>query len=177
MYAQRTLQNFLTHRDLDQDLVVLHTRPRCEKKLQVDFDTQDIPVYFPVEHRTRFYGSRERSFQVPLFGGYVFALVSDLKEAWVKQNQYVSNYLSVRDEDELLTQLHQIETALNLGSSTQIYNYLVEGERVKIRSGPMKGVEGVIETVGKQHHIVLNIELIQQSVSMVIDPTLLVPVE
>jgi len=171
-----TLNDLTSSGSPELPLVVLHAKPRCEKKLQALFAEHGLPVYFPVERRTYHYGNREREFEIPLFGGYVFCRVHEDREAWVKQNQYVANYLSVTKEEELLSQLYAIEQAMQDGISSEVYSYLVEGQVVRVRSGPMKGVEGVIQVVGNDHRIVINVDMIQQSVAMEIDQSLDEPI-
>jgi len=49
------------------------------------------------------------------------------------------------------------------------YPYLKEGERVRIKNGPLTGVEGIlIEKLG-QHMLVLSIDLLKQGVALKIE--------
>lgn len=155
---------------------VLHTRPRCEKKVMGLFMQEGICTYAPMMIRSHQYGVRERENEIPVFSGYVFCAYEKEKQGWIRQNQYVANLLPVQSPAVMVEQLAQIELALNEGQDAEVYTYLVEGNRVRIRSGPMKGVEGVIQQVRGQSKVVLNLELIQQSVAMEVDASLLEPI-
>jgi transcription antitermination factor NusG len=52
------------------------------------------------------------------------------------------------------------------------YPYLGEGDRVYVRSGPMKGVEGFIVRKNKHTRLVISLDLLFQSVSVEIDEAL-----
>lgn len=166
------------HSDLKNPhpLAVLHTRARCEKKIQSLFSQQGLTVYFPVELRRHQYGARQREYEIPVFPGYVFLRIPPDQESWVQQNQYIANCFYVHDEAKLLDELGMIQRALEGGAQVDVFQYLVEGQRVRIRSGPLKNIEGVIRAVGEENQLVLNLEMIQQSVAMKIDRTLIEPV-
>ena len=47
--------------------------------------------------------------------------------------------------------------------------YLKEGMKVRVRSGPMKGVEGVLTQVKNRYLLVLSVHLLQRSVQVEVD--------
>jgi len=65
------------------------------------------------------------------------------------------------------TQIESVRTVLDRGISFHAYPYLSVGQRVRIRSGSLQGVEGVL--VGKDNDdasLVVSIQLIQSSVAI-----------
>ena len=144
-----SLEEFLSQKGLDRKMCVLHTRPRCEKKLAAQCAQFDVPVYYPAEIRRHVYGGRVRESLVPLFSGYVFSFLPASREAWARQNQYVANVLKVAQEEELIHELLQVDKALASGAQVEVFTYLVEGRLVRVRSGPMKGLEGIVQSVDR----------------------------
>ena len=118
------------------------------------------------EHR---YGGRIRVFWSPLFPGYVFGCFPSDQVRGLKSSDHVANVLPVVAQAELVRQLQQIQRALEAGEYLDVMPYLAKGKPVRITSGPMKGVEGIVQSVDRKTRVVISIEMIQQSVFMEID--------
>lgn len=159
----------------DSAWVVLHARPRCEKKAADYCKRNDMPWYLPLRKKIHRYGSRERSFWSPLFPGYVFCVVTPVQKSEVRQNRYVANLLEVVDQKTLVEQLRQIDRALTVGDVVEVMPYLEAGRRVAVTSGPMKGLEGLVLRVKGKTRVVINVDMIQQSVAVEVDSAWLAP--
>ncbi|NKB25908.1 MAG: hypothetical protein GKR87_16365 [Kiritimatiellae bacterium] len=158
----------------DQAWCVLHTRPRCEKKLVQFCEEHRIQTYLPLKKSVHHYGMRKRSFLVPLFTGYTFCISDASNRFQLRQNRYVANLLEVYDPETLVAQLKQIRRALESEDMLTVSPYLEKGCRVLINKGPLKGVEGIIKVVKRKEKIVLNVDMIQQAVVIEIDHSYLV---
>lgn len=156
--------------------VVVHTRPRCEKKLAEAARRQTILTYLPVHRRTHQYGVRERTFTSPMFPGYLFAYPHVVGRRWLMQNRHAANLLEVSDQRQLVEQLRQLHTALQSGHLMEVLPYLESGRRVRVLAGPLRGLEGMIVRVKGQTRMVLNVDMIRESVSVEVDSSMLSPV-
>ncbi len=149
--------------------VILHTRPRAEKKAVQAFEFAGATLYLPLRRKDHRYGARLRTFWSPLFPGYVFGCFESREVHKLKSNQYVANVLTVVDQAGLVHQLNQIQQALAAGELVDVMPYLEKGKPVRVTGGPFKGVEGIIERLDKKTRVVISIEMIQQSVFMEVD--------
>lgn len=149
--------------------VILHTRPRAEKKAAQTFELAGARLYLPVRRKDHRYGGRLRTFWSPLFPGYVFGCFESREIHKLKSNQYVANVLTVVDQDGLVYQLRQIQQALSAGELVDVMPYLEKGKPVRVTGGPFKDVEGIIERLDKKTRVVISIEMIQQSVFVEVD--------
>jgi len=68
-----------------------------------------------------------------------------------------------------LAPLRVMAEALCQGLEMEVLPYLKPGKTVIIRSGPMKGLEAVIAEIKGKNKVILQLELIQQSVALEID--------
>ena len=155
--------------------VVLHARPRCEKKLELFCRRNSLPVYLPLRRKVHRYGAREREFWSPLFPGYVFCVSAPPDRTTLRQNQYVANLLEVFDQATLVEQLSQIRQALAVDDMVEVMPYLAAGRSVLVTAGPFKGLEGVILRVKGRTKVVLNVDMIQQAVCVEVDSSCLAP--
>ena len=156
--------------------MVLHTRPRCEKTIADYCERQGMPVYLPLRRKIHKYGGRERVFFSPLFPGYTFCVVTPVERSTVRQNRYVANLLDVLDQVQLVDQLVQIRRALAVGDTVEVLPYLETGKRVRVTGGPFKGLEGNVARVKGKTRVVINVDMIRQSVSAEVDSAYLAPV-
>ncbi len=159
------------------DWWVLHTRPRQEKAVARDLEALNIVHYLPLVNTIRYYGRRKMQVELPLFAGYVF-LRGSVEQAWaVERSGRLAQIIAVHDQDRLEVELNNLRLVLDSGQELDPHPYLREGMWVEVRSGPLKGVQGIIER--KRHHsrLVLQIEALGQATSLEIDGSLLEPIE
>jgi len=160
----------------DQAWVVVHARPRCEKRVVEFCETRSIYAYLPLLKKKHRYGGRVRTFEIPLFTGYLFVLGIRQDIATVRQNVRVANVLDVPDQKTFIYQLEQIKRALDNQESLELFPHIEKGMKVIVRSGPMKGVEGFVQQVKNKTKIILNIDFLQKAVAVEVDAEWLMPV-
>ena len=166
----------LTEPDETGRWVVVHTRPRAEKKAAEAALRQGLQAYLPVQRKTHHYGARVRTFTTPMFPGYLFCRADPDGRRWLAQNRHTANLLEVPDQTQLLDQLRQLQRALAAGLVTELCPFLEAGRRVRVTSGPLRGLEGLVVRIKGETRIVLNVDMIRESVSVEVDSALLAPV-
>jgi transcriptional antiterminator RfaH len=124
---------------------VAHTRPRREKKLKQFCEREGFSVTLPFYRSVRKYRGKKVVFEKPLFPGYVFLQLAPAQRQSVFQSDHVANLLVVHDQALFVQQLGEILQALE--SSLEIYlaPEIGSGMRVKVKSGPLRGMEGWVE--------------------------------
>lgn len=167
--------DFLRMPEAQKEWVVVRTRPRCEKKLELACRQEGIPIYLPLHRTIHRYGGRKREFLVPLFSGYAFCLVDPDQLQWVFQNRYSARVLRTPDQSQLVRQLQNVRTALAVQDVLDVFPHLEEGRPVMIKSGPLKGVEGVVQRIKGKTRVIINVDMIQHGVAMEIDAADLSP--
>lgn len=156
--------------------VVAHARPRCEKKI-MDFCLRNhIPGYLPLRKSIHTYGARKRVFWSPLFPGYAFCVAAPQEKTLLRQNQYVANLLDVLDQAALAGQLRQIQHALSIGDVVEVLPFLETGKQVMVAGGPFKGLEGIVQYLKSKTRVVINVDMINQSMAVEVDSAYLKPV-
>jgi len=158
-----------------QAWLVVHARPRAEKKIVTFCRTCGLTAYLPLRSKTHTYGNRKRSFDSPLFPGYVFCVADPAGRTLLRQNEHAANVLDVYDQAGLLAQLRQVQLALQAGQIVEVLPYLEAGHRVRVTAGPLKGLEGVVMRAKGRTRIVINVDMIQQSVVAEVEGEFLAP--
>lgn len=154
---------------------VAHTRPRREKKLVEYCVQQCIAATLPCYNSAHKYRGKTVVFRKPLFPGYVFLQFEPEKKNAVRQNEHVANLLDVFDQEMLRRQLANILLALELDLEVRLAPSIGDGMRVRIKSGPLRGVEGWVEHRYGRSTVLLRMDFISQAAAVKLDADLLEP--
>lgn len=154
---------------------VAHTKPRREKKLVEYCQRQAIAATLPTYRAAHKYRGKTVVFQKPLFPGYVFLQLEPGQKNGVRQNDHVANLLKVHDQKTFCRQLEEILLALETNLEVRLAPTIGEGMRVRIKSGPLRGVEGRVEHRQGQTSVLLRLDFIGQAAAVKIEAHLLEP--
>jgi len=154
---------------------VAHVRPRCEKKLAEYCLREGYNCTLPLYRSVKKYQGKKVEFRKPLFPGYVFVKVAPEIAPKVRQNQHVANLLEPPDQEEFSEQLSQILSALETELEIRLEPQIVEGQRVRIKQGPLRGLEGVVCKRLGALEIHLRLDFIAQSAAVRLDADMVEP--
>jgi transcription antitermination factor NusG len=139
----------------------LHTKPRQEKAVARDLRSQNLCYYLPQvvkEDRTP-QGRKIRSI-VPLFTSYLFLLGDDHDRIEALRGNRLVNVLEVVDQEGLIHDLRQVHQMLNSGLAVVPEPVMPVGARVRIKSGPLMGIEGTVIRRGKRDQFVAVVQFL-----------------
>jgi transcription antitermination factor NusG len=148
---------------------VAHTKPRREKKLVDYCQRQGFAATLPCYSSAHKYRGKTVVFQKPLFPGYVFLQLESGQKDAVRQNDHVANLLTVFDQETFYHQLRDILLALESNLDVRLAPSIGEGMRVKIKSGPLQGIEGVVEQRYGMNTVLLRLDFINQAAAVKVD--------
>ncbi len=148
---------------------VAHTRPRCEKKLAEFCLREKFLVTLPTVRSVKKYRGKTMVFEKPLFPGYVFLQLVKSARQKVYQSDYVANLLDVVEQDLFEQQLNDILLAVESDVEVYLVPTIKTGTRVKIKSGPLRGCEGFVESRKGLVEVLLRLDFIGQAAAVKID--------
>ena len=155
---------------------VARVKSRREKALASFLFRRSIGYYLPLVKQRQSSNRRIRYSLVPVFSGYVF-VYADIEERYSAfTSNHVSRMIEVKDPETLLQELKQVYLALSAGQPVYPVEFVSVGRRVRVKTGPMKDVEGIVVRKDKKFRLVLNVTTIMQSVSIQVDADMVEPV-
>lgn len=156
---------------------VLHTRSRHEKAVASVLEKHRVRHYLPLVRVQRTHGRRRVNVDLPLFPGYLFVRgdANACETAW--RTNKVAQILRVEDQDQIHRELESIHRVVESGEQVDLYPALREGRRCRIKSGPLRGVEGVVLKARKGWRMHVAATILNQSVTIEIDAAVLEAVE
>ncbi len=155
---------------------VAHTKPRREKKLVEHCVRQRISATLPCYDSAHKYRGKTVVFRKPLFPGYVFLELEPTRKDSVRQNDHVANLLEVFDQETFARQLSDILAALASRLGVRLAPSIGEGTRVRIRSGPLQGMEGWVEQRYGMSTVLLRLDFINQAAAVKLEADLIEPI-
>lgn len=133
-----------------------------------------MEVFLPAVERLSKWKDRKKVISFPLFPGYLFVHIKknpEEKLSVLKTPGVVMFLGTTPGEPEPIPddQIISLKRLIDNKEFLDPYPYLKEGQRVRIRRGPLAGVEGVLVKKAKQHLLVLSVDILRQGVSLKID--------
>jgi transcription antitermination factor NusG len=137
----------LTDEDWQQHWTVAYCKSRQEKALAEDLCQHGVTYFLPMVLRETSSGGRRRRNMYPLFTSYLFFAGDEEARLAALRTDRILHLIEVDEprQSMLRRELADLEKALRFApSSIELHPRLVPGARVKIKSGPLKGVEGAV---------------------------------
>jgi transcription antitermination factor NusG len=153
------------------DWYALYTCPRHEKRVATQIERHRISCFLPLYRSTRRWKDRRKELELPLFPGYVFVQIAPQNRLQVLKLPGVVRLVTFNGQPAAL-RANEVEALRNrLSASPRIepHPYLRVGRRVRVRSGPMQGLEGIILRKKDSCRVIFSIDLIRRSVAVEVD--------
>lgn len=164
------LENQELLNDPDLQWWCIYTLSRREKDLMRKLSSLKIAHYGPViPKRYRSPNGRLRTSFIPLFPNYVFMLGSRDDRQQAMTTNCISKCDPIQDQQRLVADLTQIHNVVVAGIALTPEARLEKGNRVRVKSGPFGGYEGIVVRREGKTRLLLSIQFLEQGVSMEMD--------
>jgi transcription termination/antitermination protein NusG len=148
----------------------LHTRPRHEKIVADRLQERGVTTYLPLVTEVHRWSDRKKKVQMPLFSCYVFAkfVPNRAERLRVLRVEGVFGLVGAHGEGSPIPD-DQIAAVRNLVEGDipwSCHPFLKIGQRVRIRSGALDGLEGILVGRNGDRTLVISIDAIQRSLAV-----------
>jgi transcription antitermination factor NusG len=152
----------------------LYTRSRHEKFVNEELQKKGMTTFLPLRRVLRHWSDRTKLIEAPLFTGYLFVQIPLRRKLEVLRTHGSVRFIGFNSFPTPVPEweLAAIQRFIEEEITVDPFPYLAAGDRVYVRSGPLKGVEGFIVRKDKHMRLVVSLDLLMQSVSIQIDEAL-----
>ena len=161
----------------DREWWALMTRTRQEKAVARYLLAREIPFYLPLVSKDNFVRGRRLRAHIPLFSNYLFLCGTPDDRVTALQSNRLSQTLPVVDQSGLRNDLSNIQRLIEAGVALTPEGRLQPGRRVRVRSGVMRGLEGVVTRRRSRSRLLVAVDFLQSGVSVEIDDCMLEPID
>ncbi len=155
----------------DEHWYAVQTCANHEKRVLQQLNQRTVEAYLPLYDSVRRWKDRRVRLEMPLFPGYVFVHLALCDRLQVLQAPGVARLVGFGGQPAALPD-QEIET-LRQGLAREMrvepHQYLKVGRRVRVRTGPLQGLEGILVRKKKLSRFVISLDLIMRSVAVEID--------
>ncbi|MEI8137738.1 MAG: UpxY family transcription antiterminator, partial [Bacteroidota bacterium] len=156
----------------------IYVSSRTEKKITELLNSKGIEAYVPIVKTMRQWTDRKKMVEMPLLNGYVFVHINLAEKDKVMQTRGVVNYVRSEGKIALIrdVEIDRLKQLVELGYQmevTGINKKYKEGDKVKISSGVLKGIEGYVVDAGENKQIEVLLESIGQCIRVKLPKELL----
>ena len=159
---------------LEHKWYAVYVKSRHEFQVYERLNKKQIEAFLPIVERLRRWKDRKKLITFPLFPGYLFVRIS-------KSAQERLSVLKIKGVVRLLSslpgdpdpipdeQINSLKRLMENKEALDPYPYIDKGQRVRIKGGPLKGVEGILVEKLDRHLLVLSVDVLRQGVALTID--------
>lgn len=149
----------------------LYTKHQHEKTIALHLDKLGFRVFLPMYHEVHQWKDRRKIVDLPLFPSYVL-FTGDLNRRIQILNVPGVYFLLGSDGKAAVipqAELEAVRRALESELPVEPHPFVKSGERVRVCSGPLAGVEGVVTRRRDSLRLVLSVDTLCRSVAVEVD--------
>lgn len=152
----------------------LYTRSRHEKFVDGELQKKGFETFLPIRRIKRHWSDRIKEITEPIFSSYLFVHIPLRDRVEILKTRGSVRLVSFNSTPTPVSEgeLEAVRRFIQEKILVDPYPYLGEGNRVYVRSGPLKGIEGFIVRKNKHTRLVISLDLLFQSISVEIDEAL-----
>jgi transcription antitermination factor NusG len=157
----------------------IQTKSRHEKMVSRRLEHMGYEQFLPTYHARRRWSDRFKVVELPLFESYLFCRLDANNPARVISAPGTIRIVGggaapipVADEE-----IDALQRAVSVRRQLEPWPYLRQGQRVRIESGPMTGIEGVLQALRGRRRLIVSVTVLQRSVAVDIDRDAVWPID
>jgi transcription antitermination factor NusG len=145
-----------------------YTSANHEKRVTGQFVQRSIEHFLPLYESVRRWKDRRMTLQLPLFPGYVFVRLALRDRLQVLCVPGVARLVGFNGTPAALpdNDIAALRTSLAWGVRAEPHPFLTAGRPVRVRSGPLAGMHGILVRRKGKYRVVISINLIQRSIQV-----------
>lgn len=154
----------------DKQWYALLTRARHEKAVAHRLQEYGIPTFLPLITQIHRWSDRKKIVELPLFDCYLFARLGSSTDERLRvlRQDGVLSLVGARGEGTAVPddQIETVRIVLRERLSCSAHPFLKIGQRVRICSGALNGVEGILSSRNGDSSLVVSLDAIQRSLAI-----------
>ena len=154
--------------DRDIHWYAAYTRANHEKRIAQELVRRSVEHYLPLYESVRKWKDRRVRLQMPLFPGYIFVRLALRDRLRVLEVPGVARLVGFHGQPTPVPEedLEAVRTCLAGHRRVEPHRYIQRGQRVRVISGPLTGLSGIVVRQRNSTRFVISLELLKRSVAV-----------
>lgn len=148
-----------------------YTCANHEKRVALQLERRSLECFLPLYESVRRWKDRRVRLELPLFPGYVFVQLALRDRLKVLEIPGVARLVGFDGHPTPVPveDIEAIRACVAGRHLMQPHRYLQRGQRVRVLSGPLAGLTGIVVRQKKRTRFVISLDLLMRSVSVELD--------
>lgn len=148
-----------------------YTSANREKRVADQLATRSVEHFLPLYQSVRRWKDRRVYLQLPLFPGYLFVRMALSDRLRVLRIPGVACLVGFNGMPTPLTneEINRLQAGLASGVGAEPHPYLTVGRRVRVKEGPLVGMEGILRQKKGQSRLIVSLTLIHRAIAVEVD--------
>jgi len=157
--------------DMTPQWFALRVRSRFEKVVALAARSKGFEDFLPLHRRRQRWSDRSKWLEVPLFPGYIFCRLNPEDRFSLLTIRGVMHIVGIGripepvDEQEIMA----IQQAVCSDAPVEPWPFVEAGQRVRLSSGPLTGLEGILVSNEAQLRVVVGLTILKRSVAVKVE--------
>jgi transcription antitermination factor NusG len=150
---------------------VAYTSANHEKRVAEQFAVRSVEHFLPLYASLRRWKDRRVKLELPLFPGYVFVRLALCDQLRLLQVPGVARLVGFNGAPAALPteEIEALKKGLACGVRAEPHPFLTVGRRVRVKAGPLVGLQGILVKRTNRSRLVVSMELIHRAMAVQID--------
>jgi len=144
----------------------LYTKPRNEFNAEKQLQSIGVKHFLPAIIKVKQWSDRKKKILEPLFRGYIFIYSDEKERLLTLELTSIVRCIFYNGKPARIPgiQIDNVKSMLKINTELDISNRLFPGNKVIIKSGPLKGIIGVVIDSDRGKSIAISVDLLNRSV-------------
>jgi transcription antitermination factor NusG len=158
---------------LEEHWYAAYTSANHERRVAKQLCVRRVEHFLPTYSSVRRWKDRRVTLELPLFPGYVFVRLALRDRVQVLQVPGVARLVGFNGLPTALpeNEIKVLKAGLADKVRAEPHRYLTVGQRVRVKSGPLAGLQGILLRRRNRTRLVVSVELIQRAMAVEVDET------
>ncbi|MBE0660350.1 MAG: NusG-like protein [Bryobacteraceae bacterium] len=161
----------------EPDWFALRVKPNTERSLFAALRAHGVETMLPLYPDRRQWSDRIRTIDRPLFPGYLFCRLHSATPLKLVTLPGAIGFVGFGSGPAPIQaiEIQALERILDSGRRLRPLSLLREGQRIRVVSGPLAGLDGHVLRIKDEHCLVVSISILQRSVAVTLDGDAVMP--
>lgn len=160
--------------DWNSGWYAVHTRHQHERNIARALTGKGFEVFLPLYTAVHRWKDRDKQLSLPLFPCYVF--LHSPRERWhpILTTPGVHSVLGFGGKRSMIpcSEIDAVRRMVGSPLKAEPHPYLKCGDRVRLRAGPLQGLEGILLRKRNVWKLLVSVEMLQRSVAVEVDASM-----
>jgi len=163
----------MTEQDLNHNWFAICTRHQHERMVVRNLEYKEFEVFLPLYKARHGWKDRIKEVSVPLFPGYLFVRGGLQRWLAILSTPGVSSIVSCGGQPAAIpfSEIEGIKRVVESTLRVEPHPFLRSGDWVRVKHGPIAGLEGILLRQKNVARLVLSVEMLGQSAAVEVGAT------